>query len=149
MGMRYIKTFESRLTQKAIIESIKLFLDRALPTNFRTKFNNSTLDIKQTGQKKSPCFIYVSLREEVFTINIPCYTLKGSNINILPKYIENKMEQSKIPVSVEYYRDDTSNYNEHGIVEININYYDEVINFFNQLPSDELEVVMNAHKYNL
>lgn len=146
--MKYIKTFEAKLTKKPIIESIKSFLDKALPNNFTTKLNGATLDIKEIGQKRAPCFIYVSLDEEI-SINIPCYTLKGSNIIAMANYIKDKMKQSRIPVAVEHNRDDTNNYNENVTLEININYYDEVIDFFNKLPTNELEIVMVAHKYNL
>ncbi len=147
--MKYIKTFEAKLTQKALIESIKSFLDKALPNNFTSKLNGSTLDIKETGQRKAPCYIYIELSNKLISINISCYTLKGSNINVMANYIKDKMKQSRIPVEVIYNRDDTNNYNEHNNLKIDINYYDEVIEFFNNLPTDELEIAMMAHKFNL
>ena len=70
-------------------------------------------------------------------------------INVMANYIKDKMKQSRIPVEVIYNRDNTNNYNEHNNLKIDINYYDEVIKFFNNLDPKELSLYMMAEKFNL
>jgi len=150
--MKYIKQYETKITQKSLLEVISNFLNKALPNNFSIKLYQDTINIKDTNIKtnKNIGFIYIlGTQKTKFKIQLSCRTLEGSNINIAMEYIINELNNN-IPIDEEGREEDSSwLYNLHYNITFNPKYFENVITLFNTLPIEDLSIIMSAEKYNL
>jgi len=163
--MKYIKTYETKITQKALIETMTTFLKKALPDNFIVKLYQGTINIKDVSLGKS-CddklldkrrrnvgYFYVTGdTRSGFEMHLSCRTLEGSNINIAVKYIignlKDNMSVGKL-FKFRYQEDFGWMYDQQYIVNFDSDYFKDVINMFNNLPPEDLNIFMIANKYNL
>lgn len=149
--MKYIKTFEAKATQKALVEAMINFLTNALPDRFVVKLYSGTINIKDRNiRNRNVGYIYVLGNNRTkFEIALNCRTIEGSDINIAAKYIISKLNDYHIPVEVNYKESYDALYNEQNDIIFDPDYFDDIIKMFEELPTDDLSILMGANKYNL
>lgn len=156
--IKNFKIFEASVSKKNVIESINNFLVRALPDNFKIRHYQNTLNITDTNIKSkvlsgyyyvSKPHHYESITKEKLEINLCSRTLDGSNFNLVQAFIVDKMRYNNISIEVLHEEDNFAKYDVQDVIIFDVKYYDDVINFFNNVSTEEFEIFMNMLKYNL
>jgi len=154
--MKYIKTYETKVTQKSLTDTIYSFLLNALPDKFNAILYNATINIKDNSiTKKNKARndgYYYTLKDKygIFSIYLCSSTADGSDINLVSQFIIEKITSSNIPLySIGTKEKLGAIYDEETLIEFNIKYFEDVIEFFNQLSKEELEIFITSKKYNL
>jgi hypothetical protein len=148
--MKYIKTFEGKITQTALLTAIYNFLTRALPEHFTIKMYQGTISIKDTSipkYKKTVGYIFISNPGSDYEIHLSSRTLEGSNIDIAANYITYKI--GKLAFDIEKDEQPEWLYNNHTTITFERKNFEDIVDLINSLPTDELSIMMIANKYNL
>jgi hypothetical protein len=66
--MKYIKQYETKITQKSLLEVISNFLNKALPNNFSIKLYQDTINIKDTNCNREEIIHFSPNREDLEVI---------------------------------------------------------------------------------
>ena len=147
--MKHLKEYEYIVTLKTLSETINKSLNRILPDKYTIRFYNNTSNIKDINIKKHNAgYIYSSVRPN-FILNLCSHTLNGSDFNLVCEFIIYKIKSNNVIIDVKREINDTWNYNDNYTVLISIKYFKDIINIFNQLTSEDLEIFINSKKYNI
>jgi len=161
--MKHIKTYETRITQKSLLNAINDFIVKALPPKFTVKIYNGTINIKESNIRNTVGYYFISFSDESFfdkktySIHLGSRTLEGSNSYLIVEYIINKLKNSNIPTKIisseekktNYTSQNRCGYDKYSVVSFTIKYFENIISFFNTLPTDELETFLLSNKYNI
>jgi hypothetical protein len=148
--MKYIKTYEAAISNKSVINAIANFLQRALPDNFKLKVYRGTINIddKNIKNKIHNMGLFYILENVVSNLELHlCYrTKEGSNIDIAVKYIVDQLQNISL---IKYEEHNQWSFNKSYIATFDSNDLEDIINLFNNLPSEDLNIFMTANKFNL
>lgn len=150
--MKYIKTYETKISQKSLIEALNTFFVNSLPDNFTIKLYSGTLNIQDINIKKNNVgYVYVQgTQKSEFDIHLSCRTIESPDFNIVAKYIIDKLKDYNIPIKIDY-KDKPWLYNEQYIITFRSEFFEDIINMLNDLTDakEDLSILMSANKYNL
>jgi hypothetical protein len=151
--IKNFKIFEAkRLSNKSLINAIYDYLVNALPSNFSAKiWTDGTLNIYDSNVKRNKgvvAYFYINRQLTEFTLSLNSRTF-FSNANLIQEFILEKFKQSRIPIDFNVINDDTDNFNRHCYINFNINFFENVISFFEELNPEDLILHFSTTKYNL
>lgn len=149
--MKYIKTYEAKINQKTLLEALNTFLVNSLPDKFTVKLYNGTLNIKDINIKKNNVgFVYVQGSQKTeFKIHLSCRTIESSDFNVVAKYIIDKLKDYNIPILIDSEEHSDWLYNQKYLISFDTEYFENIINMLNDLPTEDLSILIGANKYNL
>lgn len=143
----YFKIFENAYFCRTISNSFNELINRIYKNDM-----NVTNDVERNTVRlynNKEFFSRVDFQKDKKIIFVSFLNLDNKDnvkFKILTKILLSKLEE-KIPI--EYLRN-IDDYKVFDITfEFNIEYYNDVVNFFNEFESDEFKLLLNIEKYNL
>lgn len=143
----YFKIFENAYFCRTISNSFNELINRTYKnkTNVTNDVERNT--VRLYNNKKF--FSRVDFQKEKKLIFVSFLNLDNKDkvkFKFFTKILLNKLEEK---ITIEYLRN-IDDYNAFDVTfEFNIEYYNDVVNFFNEFESDEFKLLLDIEKYNL